>query len=67
MRVSDEPGLGTTDYCCTFTVKGRERKTDLRPRVGFYSTTSIARSLASVHDVHTMNDMVVAGFILSYI
>lgn len=26
VRVSDEPGAGTTDYCCTFTAKGGERK-----------------------------------------
>lgn len=25
VRVSDEPGLGTTDNCCTFTSKGRKK------------------------------------------
>lgn len=25
VRVSDEPAVGTTDYCCTFTAKGRKK------------------------------------------
>lgn len=26
VRVSDEPGAGTTDYCCTFTAKGAKER-----------------------------------------
>lgn len=43
VRVSDEPGAGTTDYCCTFTAKGAKE----RPRLGhggFYTSSKYRES-----------------------
>lgn len=33
VMVSDEPGAGTTDYCCTFTVKRAKERQRKRPRM----------------------------------
>lgn len=33
VRVSDEPGAGTTDYCCTFTAKGAKERPRKRARM----------------------------------
>lgn len=33
VMVSDEPGAGTTDYCCTFTVKRAKERPRKRPRM----------------------------------
>lgn len=41
VRVSDEPAVGTTDYCCTFTAKGR-KKGRLAVRALFITSASIA-------------------------
>lgn len=51
VRVSDEPGLGTTDYCCTFTANGR-KKDGARPAEPLYSAAkSRERSCVSSRDV----------------
>lgn len=42
VRVSDEPAVGTTDYCCTFTAKGR-KKGRVFVRALFIISASIAR------------------------
>lgn len=47
VRVSDEPGLGTTDYCCTFTAKGRKKERS-EAAEGYINTASIARGYDSV-------------------
>lgn len=47
VRVSDEPGLGTTDYCCTFTAK-RRKKERSEAAEGYINTASIARGYDSV-------------------
>lgn len=42
VRVSDEPAVGTTDYCYTFTAKGR-KKDRVSAQAVFIITASIAR------------------------
>lgn len=42
VRVSDEPAVGTTDYCCTATAKGRKKGRD-GVRTVFIISASIAR------------------------
>lgn len=46
VRVSDEPGLGTTDYCCTFTAKGRKKGRGQAAEV-FIAAPSLARGYDS--------------------
>lgn len=42
VKVSDEPGFGTTDYCCTVTAKGR-KKDRAQAEEAFIAPPSIAR------------------------
>lgn len=42
VRVSDEPAVGTTDYCYTFTAKGRKKDRE-HARAVFIIMASIAR------------------------